>query len=203
MRRWIAYKMLLKDINNSQVGEDGFIEIGDKKIARVNVVGTVVSKFIAEDKKYGNLTIDDGTDTIRLRQFDNLDLIENFEIGDIIRVIGRIRKYEDEIYIVPEIIKKIDEKFEIMQKLEAIKHRAIINKPKEEEIIFEEEVISGTPKEDILNKIKELDKGNGVDIEELAKALDIDEEILSETLNDMINDGDIYTPKAGKVKILE
>ncbi len=204
MRRWIAYKMLIKDINDSKVNEEGFLEIGDKKIARVNIVGTIVSKFISDDGKYGNLTIDDGTDTIRVRQFDDLSLIENFEVGDIVRVIGRIRNYEDEIYILPEIIIKVDEKFEIMQKLEAIKHRTMISKPKEEEeIVFEEEVIGGTPKEDILNKIKEMDKGEGVKVEDLAKALDMDEEILSETLNEMANDGDIYAPKAGWVKILE
>ena len=202
MKRWIAYKMLLRDIKD--VNEEGFIEIGDKKIARVNIVGTVVSKFISQDERYGNLTIDDGTDTIRVRQFEDLGLINKFEIGDIVRVIGRVRKYEDEVYILPEIIKKVDEKIEIMQKLEAIKHRSMISKPKEEEeVIFEEEVIGGTPKEDILNKIKELDNGEGVKIEELAKALDIDEDVLSETLNEMMNDGDIYTPKAGWVKILE
>ena len=199
MRRWIAYKMLLKDIKD--VNEEGFIEIGDKKIARVNIVGTIVSKFISQDGKFGSLTIDDGTDTIRIRVFEDLSMIENFEVGDIVRVIGRIRKYEDEIYIIPEIIRKVDEKFEIMQKLEAIKQRSIITKPKEE-IVFEE-VITETPKEDILNKIKQMDKGEGVKIEELAKALNVDEEILSETLNEMINDGDIYTPKAGWVKILE
>lgn len=203
MRRWIAYKILIGDINNSQINEDGFIEIGDKKIARVNIVGTVVSKFLSQDGKFGSLTIDDGTDTIRVRAFEDLSQIENFEVGDIVRVIGRIRKYEDEIYIIPEIIRKVDEKFEIMQKLEAIKYRTMISKPKEEEIVFEEEVIGGTPKEDILNKIKEMDKGEGVKIEDLSKALNTDEEILSETLNEMINDGDIYTPKAGWVKILE
>ena len=201
MKRWIAYKMLIKDIENSNFNEEGFIEVGDKQIIRVNIVGTIVSKFVSQDGKFASLTIDDGTGTIRLREFDDIKFSNDFEIGEIVRVVGRLRKYEDEVYIVPEIVLKVDPNFEIMQKLEEIRNRPMLQ-PKVEEIVIEEKIVEN-PKEDVLNKIKEMDSGEGVDEEELAKALGIDEETLNDILAKLLDEGEIYEPRAGRVKILE
>ncbi len=199
MKRWIAYKLLISDIWNSDFNEEGFLEFGEVKVIRVNVVGTIVSKYLSEDGKFAVLTIDDGTDTIGVREFNEIQFADKFEVGDIVRVIGRLRKYEDEIYITPEIIKKVDPNFEIMQKLEEIRNRPIFEKG--EEIIIEENIVEN-PKEDILNKIREMDKGEGVDVEELAKTLNIDEITLNDILRKLMDEGDIYEPRAGRVKLL-
>ena len=134
-----------------------------------------------------------------------MSLMENIEVGDIIRVIGRLRKYEDEIYIMPEIIKKFDDpNYELMNKLEAIKHRVIVEKPIEEEEIIEEiEEVITSPKEDIINAIKELDTGDGVEIKKIAEVLNTDEKVVEDVLAELMADGDIYEPKPGKVKLLE
>ncbi len=203
MKRWTAYKMLIRDIHNGNFTEDGYLLIGSKQIIRVNIVATVVSKFVSEDEKFGSITLDDGTDTIRVRFFEDVSAIDNVEVGDIIRVVGRLRKYEDEIYIVPEIIKKFDDpNYELMNKLEAIKHRVIITVP--EEIVEEEEIeIITSPKEDVIKVIKELDNGDGVEIKQIAEALNIEEKVVEDILAELMADGDIYEPKPGKVRLLE
>ncbi len=202
MKRWVAYKMLLKDIHSGNFTEDGFLLIGSKQIIRVNIVATVVSKYISEDGKFGSITLDDGTDTIRVRFFEDTSQIENIEVGDIVRVIGRLRKYEDEVYIVPEIIRVLDDpNYEIINKLEAIKHRVIVSKP--EEIVEEEIEIITSPKEDVIKAIKELDMGEGVEIKQIAEALNIEEKVIEDIVAELMADGDVYEPKPGKVKLLE
>ncbi len=204
MKRWIANKMLIRDIHNGEFTEDGYLLIGSKQIIRVNIAATVVSKFVSEDERFGSITLDDGTDTIRVRFFEDLSKMENIEVGDIIRVIGRLRKYEEEIYITPEIIKKFDDpNYELMNKLEAIKHRVIVEKPVEEEEVIEEVEIITSPKEDVIKTIKELDNGEGVEIKQIAEALNIEEKVVEDILAELMADGDVYEPKPGKVKLLE
>lgn len=78
-----------------------------EKVSRVNVLGTVMMKFITEDENYGFLVVDDETETIRAKFFQDLGLLESVEEGEIVRVIGKIREYDGEIYINPEIVKPV------------------------------------------------------------------------------------------------
>jgi RPA family protein len=231
-KRWIAYKLNVKDIVDGRYTDDGFIEHGDMQVNRVRLMGTVVQKFLAEDKRYGFFVIDDGTDTIRIRSFqDSFELIQNAEIGDIADVFGRIRKYEEEIYIIPEIVRKItDPNLWVLRKIELQKQQEKLapkaETPKEEkrttikikETIIEEEVIEevidnapkpqakGTdnlnPRQKVISCIAKFDKGEGVDLEQLGKICGMDESIVDNVLTDLMNEGEIFEPRAGKVKIL-
>lgn len=128
--RQVAKKLQIRTINSSkfikinrEVEENKFtpnyIEIKGNKIARVRVLATIIDKFVSESGDYATLTLDDTTDTIRCKIFGNLEIIENIEKGDLVDVIGKIREYNGEIYIQPEIIVKIkDPNFEVLRKLE-------------------------------------------------------------------------------------
>ncbi|RLJ01347.1 MAG: hypothetical protein DRP10_04275 [Candidatus Aenigmatarchaeota archaeon] len=146
--RQVARKIDIKTINRGNFvqierksEEDrylpNYIEVNGMKISRVRVLATVIDKFVSEDGNYATLTLDDTTDTIRCKIFMNsnfsdnlsrqnlidLETINNIEKGDLIDVIGKIKEYNEERYIQPEIIVKIeDPNFEVLRKLEIEKY---------------------------------------------------------------------------------
>ncbi|MCD6483014.1 MAG: hypothetical protein J7K83_01965, partial [Candidatus Aenigmarchaeota archaeon] len=103
-------------------------KLGDK-VVRASVCGTIIDKYINPASTYGFLTVMDETGEIRCKFFlENVSKIDEFEIGDVVHIIGKIREFNGEISINTEIIKKVDEKFEIYHKLKIIKN--VIKKDK-------------------------------------------------------------------------
>jgi len=202
--------MEIKDLVNGDYTNDGFLKYGELNVARVRVMGTVVAKFVSEDRNYGFLVLDDSTETIRIRGFDdNLGLVKKAEVGDLIDVIGRLRIYNDEIYIIPEIITKInDPNWWILRKLEIMKQKKILGETGEtkeekvEEKLPEGQTMLESPKEKILRLLKQLDKGEGVELETLIKESYLNRDVVENILNDLLNDGEIFEPRPGKLKLL-
>ncbi len=90
-----------------------------ERLSRVRVLATVVDKFVAETGKFASVTLDDGTDTIRAKVFTALSMLENISAGDTVDVIGRVKEYNEELYLAPEIMTKVsDPNFEILRELE-------------------------------------------------------------------------------------
>jgi len=74
------------------------------EITRVNVTGLIVSLSEGEDSL--SFLLDDGSGNITVRMFEKPD--QNHSLGDMVRIIGRVRETGNSIYVVPELIKKID-----------------------------------------------------------------------------------------------
>lgn len=123
-KRNTAYKLRVGDILKSKpIIADGkflFLELGDKKISRVNVIANVVDKYVSEgEKKYAALTLDDASGQIKLKAFgDEIEILKDKTQGDTVQVIGTTREYNNEIYVLPEIIKKVDPQWLLVRKLE-------------------------------------------------------------------------------------
>ncbi|WP_414836393.1 OB-fold nucleic acid binding domain-containing protein [Candidatus Nanohalococcus occultus] len=90
---------------------------GGRKISRTRLVGTVVDSFINDDETYASITIDDGTDTVQLKFFNELDQMREFEIGDIIEAIGKVREYQGQIYLNAEILENCSVEKELLHQL--------------------------------------------------------------------------------------
>lgn len=88
-----------------------------RRISRGRVVATIVDTFTNEDETYGSLTIDDGTDTIQIKFFNELNTMQNFETGNIIEVIGKVREYQGEIYLNGEQINNVQPEKELLHQL--------------------------------------------------------------------------------------
>lgn len=128
--RQVAKKVSIKTINSGeykQIDRDkeedkfkpNYIEFEGELISRVRVLATVIDKFVSEDGNYATLTLDDSTDTIRCKLFNDLELIESIEKGDVVDLIGKIKEYNEERYIQPELITRIeDPNFEVLRNLE-------------------------------------------------------------------------------------
>jgi hypothetical protein len=102
-----------------------------QRLSRVRVLATVVDKFLSETGKFAALTIDDGTATVRVKIFNAISMFDNIKIGDIVDVIGRVKEYNDEIYIAPEILTTVDPGFEMLRELEILQQNKNMERKRE------------------------------------------------------------------------
>ena len=204
LKRLVAYKVRISDIVNNSLSSDeffsGYIRLNGINISRINVIATVVHK--SQSTNYANVVIDDGTGKILLRSFENKDIFSKVEIGDAILTIGRIREFNNEKYIVPEILNKINN-FEWinLRRFELNRNNVVesVNNRKWNQDLIEE-IITNADKE-IYSIIKKLDNGDGVLIEEVIKNSDNNE--AEGIINKLLANGDIFKIKPGKLKVLE
>ncbi|SRR3989344_769867 len=195
-KRATAYKLKIGDIFSGKKILDGerfnFLELGNKKINRINIIANIVEKYSSSEKQYISLTIDDASGQIRLKIFgDDVQKFSDINQGDSILVIGLLRNYNDEIYITPEIIKKQDPRYLLVRKLEFEKYA-----PKE---VNHKERFALSDK--IINKIKEAEpEGIGMDklIEELHESVDL----INQEIKKALEGGIIYEPRPGMLRYL-
>ena len=88
------------------------------KLARVRIMGTIVDKFIAESGKFASVTIDDGTDTIRVKVFSTISMYDKIGPGSEVDIIARVKEYQGEIYLAPEIITTVEPNMMLLRELE-------------------------------------------------------------------------------------
>ena len=96
-----------------------------KHVFRARILGTVVEKFVREDQGYAVLRLDDGTETITIRAWkEGARELISFNPGDLIDVIGRVREFEGEVYLVPELVLRVeDPNWELVRELEILRLR--------------------------------------------------------------------------------
>ena len=145
-QRQIAFKVKISDILNGSFVKDefsaGYIKLSDKNVSRVNIIATVVYKI--EQASASNAMIDDGTGKVLLRSFENSGIFSNVDIGDAVLVIGKIREFNNELYIIPEIFKKISNtEWMTVRKLEVKDSKVLDNKIKNENDPVIENVFHG------------------------------------------------------------
>ncbi|MFC2135752.1 hypothetical protein ACFLTH_14140 [Bacteroidota bacterium] len=199
IKRETAKKCRVKDIVNGRYikregWEPNYLETNLGRISRANILGII----IGEDE--GIFTVDDGTGQIEIRSFDEQKKYSDKKVGDIVVVIGRPRVFNDKKYIVPEIIKKIDNSIWI--KYRKLELNGIKSTPqREEKTILNKEQSTGVDIVDsLLQKISELDQGYGVKVDELTKIFE--PATASRTINRLIEQGEIFEIKPGIVKTI-
>src|SRR3989344_4452406 len=110
--RYAAVKISIKDIlegsyiYESEQNSNYLLTTNNQKIYRINIVAAIIHK-----EQVGSITsmlIEDGTGKIIIRWFEENESIKNTFIGNICCVVGKIRVYNNEKYISPEIFKKVD-----------------------------------------------------------------------------------------------
>jgi len=206
MRRLTAYKLNIKDIADSvfhkREDEPNYINLQELKISRVNLMGVMVHKFISDDGNYAAITLDDTTETIRCKFFasDSKEMIEklrDIEEGEILDIVGRVREYNEEVYISPETLVNVDDpNSEIVRRLEIARFKTMIEEIKKAE--QEEPIV--TPKEEAPPEdklLKLIDKGVK-NFNDLMKESGFNEDLCKEALSILLNRGDIYEPKKGE-----
>lgn len=191
-----AYKLNISDILEGQLdhfsgsNESILTTKSGIRTSRVRIMGTVVNVFKGELTNYMNFTVDDGTGTIRVKIWGKPSIMNYMKIGDIVDVLGLVRFYKNEIYLVPELMIKVeDPNWELVRELE--KH------------LFSLLDIGRLPgprhvslHEAILKIIDRLDMGNGVSKETLEKLLNVPNDELEKELRFLLKEGIIYETRS-------
>jgi len=195
-KRNVAYRFRIGDILKGKpiVNEGKLIhlEVGDKKIVRVNIIANVVEKYSSTgEKKYSSLTLDDATGQMRVKAFgEDTHLIDSVSQGDTLEIIGTMREYNSEIYVSPEVMKKVDPKWLLVRKLENQKNK--VDVPANANGI----------RDILLGKIKDAEKDNGVDIDTLIMNIEAKPETINKEVTKLLEDGLIYEPRPGRLRYL-
>ncbi len=198
-KRHIAFKLRIGDILSGRPVMEGErfvnLDLDGKNISRVNVVANVIEKFESSgEKQYSFVTIDDGSGQIRLKSFgDDVKKLNELVQGQTILIIGVLRSFQDETYILPEIIKQQDPKYLLARKLEIEK-----NKSKDPEFAKKQIV---AVKDRILGTIKNSEQG--IEIDQIINNLrDISPEIIKQEVQKFIENGVVFEPRPGSVRYL-
>ena len=177
-----------------------FLELGSKQIVRTNIIANVIDKYVSDgERRFASITIDDGSGQIRVRVFgEDFHKFDNLSQGDTIVIIGLLRSFNNEIYILPEIIRKMDPKYLLIRKLEICKlfnqSPSTFTQKKQEIKILRDEVI---------NLIKSSEQREGIDKEEIILTIKSTEPlIISQEIQKLLDEGIIYEPRPGHVRYL-
>ncbi len=210
-KRQVAYKKSIAELINSEYIKPesqaaNFLQANGQEISRVNVIAAVVGR--ADLQNYTNISIDDGTGRMSARAFDNAMLVSNIKVGDIVMVIGRPREFTSEKYILIETIKSVSPAWAKLRRIELEgARRQVESAGRADEAAKagdaeddDTEVSYRSPDNSIIRMIKELDKGDGVSIDDLLSRGIVNADTVVDSL---LRKGDIFEIKPGKVKVLE
>ena len=229
IKRSTAYRIRLKNIVNSPYEKrEGFnpsvIKFNNLEISRVNVIASIVGKYLTDDQNYCAITLDDGSETIRVKNFGvEVGIIKELNVGDIVRIIGKVKEYNEEKYIAGEISKVLNPNWLIVNEIELSNQKQTTtdsstndsinkvietktNSSENEEIISissESSDSESSIKQKILQYLKNNDNGTGVIMDQIMTSLDVSSEEVKDSLYELLKVGEIYEPKKGILKILD
>ena len=127
-----AYKLKIEDLVRGQyirsiegAEPSHLLTPWGQRVTRARVMGTVVDKFVREDQSYAALRLDDGSETISIRAWrEGVPELNRLNVGSTVDVIGRVREFEGEVYLVPELILPVnDPNWELVRELEIVESR--------------------------------------------------------------------------------
>ncbi len=109
--RMTAVRASVSDIVNGTYKKDNghyVVSPHGVELRRVVLVGFIVEQFSRKD--LASITIDDGTETIKAWAFDDeAQSLEKAASHALTLVVGKVREREGEVYIIPEIIRQIED----------------------------------------------------------------------------------------------
>ncbi len=202
-KRNIAYKQRVGDILLGKPIFDGekflYLELGNKRISRTNIVGNIIDKYESEgEKNYIFFTLDDGSGQIKLKSFgEDSEKLKGVKQGETVVVIGVVRNWKNETYIQPEIISERDPKYLLVRKLELDKEKKQNAKP----ITNRKEIVAIRDK--IMEKIKDSESEGGVDTEKMIiEFKEISPDTITEEIKKLLEEGIIFEPRPGRLRYL-
>jgi RPA family protein len=176
-----------------------FVELGNRKIIRVNIISNVVDKFENDsaERRFASITLDDGSGQIRARLFgEEISKFKEISQGDTLTIIGVLRSFNEELYILPEIIRKTDPKYLLIRKLEIEKLASKHPTPEQKKQIK-------ALRDEVTELIKNAEKREGIDKDEIIMTLkEIQPNLITQEIQRLLEEGIIYEPRPGRVRYL-
>lgn len=167
----------------------------------VVLIGKIVS--VNYERKYTKVILLDKYGYVACLIFEPIN-IEEFKTAIIL---GKVRKFKEDIAVYARRIIFIDGKEEIFWRKRFLdllkrKNKRKVEKVEKKEKIFIEENDDEKLRNKILEIIKDLDEGNGVSLQTLLDILNIDEDKLKIIIEDLMMRGEIYESSPNRYKVL-
>ena len=198
-KRNIAYKLRIGDVLKgrpmSEEGKFMYLELGERRVVRINVLANCVDKFNSDgEKKYLSITVDDASGQLRLKVFgDDVDNFKDVMQGDTLQIIGNIREWNGEVYMTPEVIKKVDPRWLLVRKLEIQNNRRDLPAS---------ETGSNDLKNSVMDMIKKAEVDGGVDTEKIKMDVEASPEAIEVEIKKLLEEGLVYEPRPGRLRYL-
>ena len=221
-KRQTAYKVRIsqllvgKYVKTTEEWEPNYIQIEDKKISRVNLICYVVDKYMKDDHSYLALVVDDGSGKIDIKTWkEDVSLLEYFGIGDLLLIIGKVKDFNNNIYLVPEIVRKLDnglwaklrnlELKKIYGETQEISRASSTQAMKEDRVkIIEEKVTDEeapfNKSQRILDMIEKFDTNNGADQQLVITQSGVLVEEAQKLITTLIKEGEIFEIRPGQLR---
>jgi RPA family protein len=206
MERMTARKIRVSDITNGRwVKNEGLepsfvVTQSGEQVSRARILGTVVSKFVSEDENFASITIDDSTDTIRAKTFKTVKPLDVIQVGDMVDLIGKVREYNAEIYIMPEIVRKItDPNMEMLRRLELVAKYKGMQQGQAQPAQF---VSAKEDRANLKRKVSEVIESDkqGISYSKILEMVQAPETQIESVVNELLEEGVCYEPTPGKIK---
>ncbi len=209
MQRQIAYKVPINALlENQYVEQQGwnpnYIQINGKQVSRINLIATVIDKQLSST--LATLILDDSTGIIQAKYFnEDVKKAADISIGDTILVIGKPRKFNDQMFLTLEISRKINPLWVKIRKDELQKEFNVFSSTSDQNKKVEDakqQQHLNRYNEKILELIRENDGGSGADMDQVISSSGLKESEAFEIIGELIKLGEIYEPKPNRIKIL-
>jgi RPA family protein len=177
----------------------------DKKVC---LIGKVID--IQEEKKLIRLKLLDTFGFFDVVLFD----VYNIKLFDTLLILGKVSEYNNNFSVIARYISILNEDDEILWRkffIKKIKRNIKKNNKedkmdeeneKEEKIYHEELPEEAKLRKQILEFIRDNDKGGGVSLKDIKNFFDINEEKLLNIMKDLLSSGEIYESSPEKYKVI-
>jgi len=199
-KRNIAFKLRIGDIlkgrpMSTPEGKFMYLDLNGESVVRINILANCVDKFSSEgEKQYLSITVDDASGQLRLKAFgEDVDNFKDISAGDTLQIIGNVREWNGEIYMIPEVIKKVDPRWLLVRKLE------IQNQKRDLPAV---ENGSNDLKNSVMDKIKGAEVDGGIDTDALKMDTEASPELVDVEIKKLLEEGLIYEPRPGRLRYL-
>ncbi len=204
VERQTAIKVSIKSlIEGEYVQREGwnpnFIRTIYGEVSRANIMGVITQEL---DDGY---LLDDGSGQIKMKTFEEKVVLD---VGTPVQVIGRPRVYAGELFLNYELVKEIRPSWFEFRKEELKNVEPIIETSQNRIIEAEGEEVHVKTTENVFSKvidaIRKFDKENnnqGADVD--AVLAEIKNSEAEHVVNNLLEEGEIFEIKPGRVKVLE
>ena len=198
--RATAYIVPIKAIHQGEFVKDegeygsSYLSVDKKKMSRVNLIGIIISK----DQSNDAFLLDDGEDKVSIRNFEYAFASSDLKVGDVVLVIGRIRDFDGDRYIMPEIVKGISSKWLKVRKKEIGSFMCV--KPIDNQEGYAAETVPDVHKR-IISSVREFDHGEGAHLGDVLANVNIPD--CEKLIDDMLKEGELFENMPGKIKVLD
>lgn len=205
MKRATAVRLHARDVARAKYIPAGdanpqslIITPGGVAASRVMLVGEARDIYFNRENRFAAFKLRDDTGEVSCRLFrDGIVKVESIAEGDLVKVAGKVRHYEGENYIVPEVVRKLDNPLWLQVHALEVKMRLGGKSRKKPEEKGGAEENAASVEEKVLALIRKLDEGHGVKYSTLLNESGLPEDELDLALSALKEERRIYEPRIG------